>query len=103
MPRFFPFGDSKEQFRLARLATTKVICRKIRFILRDAGFAAGHVEQLVYLIGQNSFAVHAPAEFRLVELSAAHGAQPAQNLFLLVWEMVLQPLLEQRRDGVWQP
>src|SRR5262249_52919933 len=61
----------------------------------DAGLATAQSKQLVDRIGERSFPLHARAETRVVELTAAQLAESIEHALLAVGEMLLQPLLEQ--------
>src|SRR5436190_19154274 len=93
-------SSSIKKRQLPRLPPTEGRTRKLDFVVCNAGFAAGHVKHLVHLLRENPFAAHPLAEFRVVELPAAQGAQAIQDFVLLFREMMFEPLLEQGRHGV---
>src|SRR5205809_6369810 len=93
-------SSSIKKRQLPRLPPTEGRTRKLDFVVCNAGFAAGHVKHLVHLLRENPFAAHPLAEFRVVKLPTAQGAQAIQDFVLLFREMMFEPFLEQRRDGV---
>src|SRR5215469_264794 len=62
--------------------------------LGEANFAAGNVEQLIDLVGEDAFPAHAGAELGAVEFTAAHAAQAVEDFVFAVRKVRLQPLLE---------
>ena len=66
------------------------------------GTANGDLEHLHDLFRMDATAGNTPAELALVQLAAPHRSHLIQHLILSVGKMLIQPLLEHRRDCVWQ-
>jgi len=63
------------------------------------GLAAGDVERLGNLVGENALAAHSRAETGIVEFVAANGADAVQYFVLFSGDVACQPLFKNRRDG----
>lgn len=66
----------------------------------ESHFAAGHLEQLTNLLGENAVSLHAIMEGGVVEFAFADGPKPLQHFLFAVWEVLFQPVDEQVFDLV---
>src|SRR5262249_58803711 len=99
--QFAELPSFKQQL-LGALRPAKRRRRELWSVSADAGLSARHLKHVIDHVREDPFAPHARAEASVVEAAAAQRANPAEHFLFLLGVMLLQPLLEKRRDGIWQ-
>src|SRR3990172_12580127 len=80
-------------------------CRRgnVRAARADAGLAACQAEQVLYLLGEDPFALHPRAEPRIIEPSSPDRPDAIEHLVFSRWPVLGEPCFEDRGDRVRQP
>jgi hypothetical protein len=73
---------------------------EVREVVGEAGLSAGDGEEGLDLFGEDAFALHPNAPPGIVQFAAPHRLDAAEDLVLVAGSVAIEPLGEERCDGV---